>query len=209
MASVLFRTVIIYAFLSFAIKIMGKRQIGELETSELISTLLISEVASLPIDNPDIPLSSAIFPILLIISVEILVSFIKNKSERMKRIVDGEPTFVIYRGKLRQSVLKENRISLNEILSELRVLGVGDIGAVEYAILEQNGKISVLKKQGDSMAHSLIIDGEVNERALSALGYNEGWLSARLNEAKCRREEVFLLTVDDNGNTNIIKKEEK
>ncbi len=209
MASVLIRTIIIYVFLSFSIKIMGKRQIGELETSELISTLLISEVASLPIDNPDIPLSSAIFPILLIISVEILVSFIKNKSERMKRIVDGEPTFVIYRGKLRQSVLKENRISLNEILSELRVLGVGDIDEVEYAILEQNGKMSVLKKEKDSMAHSLIIDGEVRERALSSLGYNERWLSERLKEAGYKTNEIFLLTIDDLGNINIIKKEEK
>ena len=90
MASVLIRTVIIYVFLSFALKLMGKRQIGELETGELISALLISEVAALPIDNPDIPLSSAIFPTLLIITLEILLSFIKNKSDRLKRAVDGE-----------------------------------------------------------------------------------------------------------------------
>ena len=207
MASVLIRTLIIYVFLSFSIKIMGKRQIGELEIGELISTLLISEVAALPIADPDIPISSAIFPILFIISLEILVSFIKNKSEKMKRIIDGEPSFVIYRGKLRQRVLRENRISMNEILSELRVLGVGDISEVDYAILEQNGKLSVLKKDKDRLAHTLIIDGEVNERALSALGYDKEWLSKNLNKKNCKEGDVFLMTVDDNGNINIIKEE--
>ena len=207
MASVLIRTLIIYVFLSFSIKVMGKRQIGELEIGELISTLLISEVAALPIADPDIPLSSAIFPIIFIISLEILVSFIKNKSEKMKRIIDGEPAFVIYRGKLRQRVLRENRISMNEILSELRVLGVGDISEVDYAILEQNGKLSVLKKDKDRLAHTLIIDGEVNERALSALGYDKEWLSKNLNKKNCKEGDVFLMTVDDNGNINIIKEE--
>jgi uncharacterized membrane protein YcaP (DUF421 family) len=207
MASVLIRTLIIYVFLSFSIKVMGKRQIGELEIGELISTLLISEVAALPIADPDIPLSSVIFPIIFIISLEILVSFIKNKSEKMKRIIDGEPAFVIYRGKLRQRVLRENRISMNEILSELRVLGVGDISEVDYAILEQNGKLSVLKKEKDRLAHTLIIDGEVNERALSALGYDKEWLSKNLNKKNCKEGDVFLMTVDDNGNINIIKEE--
>ena len=207
MASVLIRTVIIYFFLSFALKLMGKRQIGELETSELISALLISEVAALPIDNPDIPLSSAIFPTLLIIALEILLSFIKNKSDRLKRAVDGEPTFIIYKGRLRQNVLRENRISMNEVLSELRVLGVGDIDDAEYVILEQNGKLSVLKKDFDKLAHAIIIDGEVNEGALKTLGYNQEWLKKRLDELHCKKQDLFLMTVGDDGKINIIKEE--
>ena len=207
MTSVLIRTVIIYLFLSFSIKIMGKRQIGELETGELISTLLISEVASLPIDNPDIPLSSAIFPILLIISIEIIISFIKNKSSALKRIVDGEPSFVIYKGRLRQDVLRENRLSINEMLSELRVLGVGDISEVEYALLEQNGKLSVLKRAEDNYAHAIVIDKEVNERALKSLGYDRRWLDARLTERRVKLKEIFLMTVDDSGSIYIIKEE--
>ena len=207
MTSVLIRTVIIYLFLSFSIKIMGKRQIGELETGELISTLLISEVASLPIDNPDIPLSSAIFPILLIISIEIIISFIKNKSSALKRIVDGEPSFVIYKGRLRQDVLRENRLSINEMLSELRVLGVGDISEVEYALLEQNGKLSVLRRAEDNYAHAIVIDKEVNERALKSLGYDRRWLDARLTERHVRLKEIFLMTVDDSGSIYIIKEE--
>ena len=136
MASVLIRTVLIYGFLALAMKLMGKRQLGELETGELISALLISEIAALPIDNPDIPLSSAIFPTLLIITLEILLSFIKNKSNRLKRAVDGEPTFIIYKGRLRQDVLRENRISINEVLSELRVMGVGDIADADDTDLD-------------------------------------------------------------------------
>ena len=207
MASVLIRTIIIYFFLSFALKLMGKRQIGELETSELISALLISEVAALPIDNPDIPLSSAIFPTLLIIALEILLSFIKNKSDRLKRAVDGEPTFIIYKGRLRQNVLRENRISMNEVLSELRVLGVGDIDDAEYVILEQNGKLSVLQKNRDKLAHTIIIDGEVNEGALKTLGYNQEWLKKRLDELHCKKQDLFLMTVGDDGKINIIKEE--
>lgn len=207
MASVLIRTVLIYGFLALAMKLMGKRQLGELETGELISALLISEIAALPIDNPDIPLSSAIFPTLLIITLEILLSFIKNKSNRLKRAVDGEPTFIIYKGRLRQDVLRENRISINEVLSELRVMGVGDIADADYVILEQNGKLSVLQKNRDKMAHALIIDGEVNEATLRSLGYNREWLNKRLTEASRKADEVFLLTVDDDGTINIIKEE--
>lgn len=207
MASVLIRTVLIYGFLTLAMKLMGKRQLGELETGELISALLISEIAALPIDNPDIPLSSAIFPTLLIITLEILLSFIKNKSSRLKRAVDGEPTFIIYKGRLRQDVLRENRISLNEVLSELRVMGVGDIADADYVILEQNGKLSVLQKNRDRMAHALIIDGEVNEATLRSLGYNREWLNKRLAEASRKADEVFLLTVGDDGTINIIKEE--
>lgn len=207
MASVLIRTVIIYIVLSLSIKIMGKRQIGELETGELITTLLISEVASLPIDDPDIPLAGAIFPILLIISVEILVSFIKNKSERLKRIVDGEPVFIIYKGRLKQHTLHKNRISINEILSELRVMGIGDICDVEYAILEQNGKLSVLKRGDSSMAHSLIIDGEVKTDTVKALGYNDAWLKKQLSARGYRASEIFLMTVDDSGNINVVRGE--
>lgn len=207
MASVLIRTVLIYGFLALAMKLMGKRQLGELETGELISALLISEIAALPIDNPDIPLSSAIFPTLLIITLEILLSFIKNKSNRLKRAVDGEPTFIIYKGRLRQDVLRENRISINEVLSELRVMGVGDIADADYVILEQNGKLSVLQKNRDRMAHALIIDGEVNEGALKTLGYNREWLKKRLADASRKADEVFLLTVGDDGTINIIKEE--
>ena len=115
MASILIRTVIIYILLTFALKIMGKRQIGELDVGELITTLLISELATIPIDDPDLPLLNAVLPILLIFSLEIIISSLKNRSERLKRLLESSPVYIIYKGKLSERALVENRLSLNEL----------------------------------------------------------------------------------------------
>lgn len=208
MASILVRTVIIYILLSFSLRIMGKRQLGELDVMELVSTLLISELASIPIDDPDIPLLNAIIPILLILSAEVILSTLKNKSEKLKETLEGKPVYIIYKGRLLQDALKENRISINELLSEMRTQGIGDISEVNYAIMEQNGSLSLLKKSVDNLAHTVIIDGKVMSTALKALGYDERWLEKRLKEAKTKVDDVFLLTVTDSGEINIILKEE-
>ena len=191
-------------------KLMGKRQIGELEVNELISTLLISELVSLPITEPDIPIFNAIIPVTFIASSEVILSAIKNKSKRFKRIIEGEPVYVIYRGKLKQKALEENRISINEMLSEMRIQGIGDISDVYYAMLEPNGKMSLLeRKDRKNTAHTVVIDGATEEKTLEALGYDEEWLTAQLKKKKVRLDEVFLMTVKDDGSLNIIKKEEK
>ena len=209
MASILVRTVIIYILLSLSLRIMGKRQLGELDVMELVSTLLISELASIPIDDPDIPLLNAIIPILLILSAEVILSTLKNKSEKLKETLEGKPVYIIYKGRLLQDALKENRISINEVLSEMRTQGIGDISEVNYAIMEQNGSLSLLKKSVDNLAHTVIIDGKVISASLKALGYDERWLEKRLKEEKTKVDEVFLLTVTDSGEINIILKEEK
>ena len=208
LASILIRTIIVYVLLSIALRIMGKRQLGELDVGELVSTLLISEIASIPIDDPDIPLMNAIIPILLILAIEIILSTIKNKSEKLKLTFEGKPTYIIYKGRLLQSELKENRISINELLSELRSQGVGDISEVYYAAVEQNGSLSVLKKDQPDMAHAMIIDGTLMEAAIKAQGYDREWIKKRLRERKVRQEEVFLMTVTDSGEINLIKKED-
>jgi len=210
LASILIRTLIIYLFLSISLKIMGKRQLGELEIGELVSTLVISEVAALPIADPDIPLANAIIPVLLIVCLEIIISSIKNKSEKLKRYIEGEPVFLIYKGKLQQKKLSENRISINELLSEIRMQGVGDISDVCYAVLEQNGKISVFENNSDKkLTHPIIIDKEENKTAMKRLGYNDEWLKKQLKSQRVRKNEIFLMTVDDDGNINIIKKEKE
>lgn len=209
MTSIVIRTVIVYIILSFALRIMGKRQLGELDVSELVSTLLISEIASIPIDDPDIPLMNAIIPILFILAVEIILSTVKNKSEGLKELIEGKPQYIIYKGRLLQKALRDNRISLNELLSEMRTQGVGDIDEIYYAAVEQNGSLSILKKNDSNMAHPIIIDGKVIEENLKAHGYDETWLKKRLEERKVKICEAFLMTVDDSGEINIIKKEEK
>ena len=207
MASILVRTVVIYLLLSFSLRIMGKRQIGELDASELVSTLLISELAAIPIDDPDIPLLNAIIPMLFILSVEIIISTVKNFSNKFKNVLDGTPVYIIYKGKILQNVLNENRISINELLSEMRIQGIGDVTDVEYGIFEQNGKLSLIRKDDTALAHLIIIDGSIEKNNLKKLGYNEKWLYKELEKSKLKLEEVFLMTLNDDGKVNFIKKE--
>lgn len=191
-------------------KLMGKRQIGELEINELVTTFVISEVAALPIADPDIPLLNAVVPILLIVCLEIIISSAKNKSEKLKKCIEGEPIFLIYRGKLSQRALADNRISINELMCEIRLQGIADVNSVEYAVLEQNGKISIFEKENSkNFTHAVIIDKEINKDSLKLLGYDEGWLSSELARRKVTKNDVFLMTANKNGDTTIIIKEER
>lgn len=221
MAAIFIRTFILYGLLSVTLKTMGKRQLGELEVSELVSALMISEVSVLPINDPDLPLLGAVVPVLCILSAEVLISYFKNKSAKLKKLAEGDPVFFIYKGKLRQKVLADNRLSIDEILTEIRVLGYGSLSDVEYAILEQNGKISVLPKADrqpltrkslekpdkSGMAHTVIVDACVKTENLRALGFDDAWLEKRLKEEHLRPSEVFLMTVDDEGTVDIVRKE--
>ncbi len=207
MASIVARTIIIYILLNFSLKIMGKRQLGELDVSELVSTLLISEIAAIPIDDPDIPLFNAIIPILLIISVEIIVSSLKNKSEKLKAAIEGEPSYIIYKGKLLQRSLSENRISVNELLAELRSQGVGDLRDVEYAIIEQNGSLSVIRSGDSSLFHSVIIDGEIKLDTIDRLKISEKTLNKLLEQRGTKAVDILLMSINDEGDIYIINKD--
>lgn len=184
-------------------KFMGKREIGELEVGELITTLLISEISSIPIDDPDIPLLNAVIPVIFIVSLEIILSFIKNKSRRLKRIFEGKPVFLIERGRISQNALRDNRISLEEFLSALRQSNVGRLSDVEYCILEANGKISVLKKN-DGFDRIVISDGELIESALKRVGRNEDWLKKQIG--KRHITDIFLMTVGEDNEILIVDK---
>ncbi len=208
MASILIRTAIIYFLLLVTLRLMGRREIGQLDASDLVSTLLISELAAIPIDDPDIPLMNALLPILFIFSLEVILSTVKNRSMRLSRAIDGGPSFIIYKGRLLQKALSENRISLSELLSALRSQGVGDIAQVEYALLEQNGTISVLQASNTEMAHPILLDGEECNRALVAIGRNGDWLKKELKKRNLKKEDVFLMTITDTGKIHVIRKEE-
>ena len=209
MTSIVVRTVIVYIILSFSLRIMGKRQLGELDVGELVSTLLISEIASIPIDDPDIPLLNAIIPILFILSVEILISTLKNKSEKLKNVIEGTPEYIIYKGRLLQSALSDNRISINELLSEMRTQGIGSIDEIYYAAIEQNGALSIIKKDASPMAHAIIIDGSLIESNIKALGYGVKYVERILQKKHISLEEIFLMTVTDEGKISIVLKEIK
>ena len=222
MATCLIRTAIIYLLLILALRITGKRQIGELELSELVSTFLISEIASMPISNQEVPLSFAVFPILAIISLEVVVSFLTTRSSIMKKIFLGSPIILIRQGKLQQSELSKARVSVEELLCELRQNGSASIDEVEYAILENNGKLSVtpkaknkpltaddinIKVTESGIAHAVIVDGTVKEEALQGSGLSRKWLDGAVKKSNLKLKEIFLLTVDDLGKINVIKKD--
>ena len=208
MISILIRTIIIYLILNIMLKMMGKRQIGELEVNELVSTLLISEIASIPISDTYTPLLPSIAPILFIAALEVIISVIKNKSEPIKRIVEGTPVYIIYKGRLIQKALHENRISINELLSEMRTQGIGDINDIKYGILEQNGKVSLLKDEKNaSIAKPLIIDTYPNDATIKNEGLSYEWIESQLRERGLEIKNVFLMTINDDGEINIIEKE--
>ena len=209
MTSIFIRTIIIYVILNVMLKIMGKRQIGELEVNELVTTLLISEIGALPISDTNIPLLPSIIPILFIASAEVLISIIKNKSDLIKRAVEGEPVYIIYKGRLRQKALGDNRISINEVLTEMRVQGIADIRDVRYAILEQNGKISFLKESDNpNIAKTLVIDTHPDMQNITEANLTLDWVKDQLNERGIPMSRVFLMTVNESGAINIIEKEE-
>lgn len=206
MASILFRTVILLALLSLSMKLMGKREIGELEVGELITTLLISEISTIPIQDPEIPLINAIIPMLFIVSTELIISYFKNKSSRLKRFFDGESVFLIYEGKFKQDVLKRNRLSLEEFMTAMRQAGIAQIDEIEYCVLEANGKISMIKKENDcQISHIVISDGEIIEKNLSILGLDTNWLKKALGKKSA--EDIFLMTVNQRGKIYMIENE--
>ncbi|MCQ2413992.1 MAG: DUF421 domain-containing protein [Clostridia bacterium] len=218
MLTIFVRTALIFLFLHGILKIMGKREIGQLEVDELISTLLISELAALPINDPDIPLLYTVVPISLIVGFEILLSYIKNKSRAVEILTEGEPEYLVFRGRLMQSALAKNRISLSEFLSQLRLSGVTSLSDLDYVILEQSGQMSVILKEekqpltaeslsggGGGLSHPLILDGKVIYNNMKALGYTEKWLNGVLMERGVKRQGVFFLSIDDGGNIVLIE----
>ena len=204
MVAIVIRCLIMYILLTFSMRIMGKRQIGELDVGDLVSTLLISELAAIPIDDPDIPLLNAVIPILLLISLEIIISTIKNRSRLIKKAVEGRPVYIIYKGRILEDELIKNRISINELLGEMRGQNIFDISEIKYGIIEQNGIISFFKNSDTEFAHSLIIDGELLSDTVKRLGV-EGAVEKVLKKEKA--ENILLMTINDSGKINIIRRD--
>lgn len=224
MITIALRTLLIYIILNVTLRILGKRQIGELEIPELVTTLLLSELATTVISDPSLPFYYSLIPILLITSFELLVSVIKNKSAALKRFFEGSPGVLIRRGVLDQKELKRMRVSVEELLAAFRLQGIVSIADVYYAILEQNGQLSVIlrkecqqpsaKELGlpikeTGISHAVVVDGQIKKEELRASGMTERWLHNTLAARALPLCEVFLLAVDDGGEIVCIPKERK
>lgn len=217
------RSFITYILLLLVLRLMGKRQIGELQPSELVTTLLLSEVASQPVTDDNIPLVYGLVPVAAILSFEVILSFAITKNKKLKKIMTGEISVLIDKGKLNMEEMKKNRISLEELASELRQKNIADISRVQYAIMEKNGKISVIEKskyqpctledmniqsEERGIAHAFIVDGEICYENIESSGKNEDFLKKELKRRKIKStEDIVLFTCDDAGNINIIRKE--
>ena len=218
------RTVILYILLIVGIRIMGKRQVGELEPSELVLALLISDLAAVPMQDFGIPLAAGVIPIITLLCITMILSVLTMKSIRFRVLMCGRPSIVIQDGALRRNEMERNRVTIDELMEELRMQGITDITTIKYAILETNGRLSVLlraeeqpvtaKQMGiatEDVALPLVIinDGRLLSHNLKICGLNETWLKKQLDAQGVHRvEDVFLMTVDEQNHVFCSPKEE-
>ncbi len=216
------RTVLLYIIIIFAIRMMGKRQISEMQTSELVITLLMSDIASIPMQDNDQPMLSGIIPIMILLVCEIILSYLMLKSARLRKIVCGKPVIVINDGKIDQNAMKQLRVSTEELYEQLRQKDVFDIEEVAYAIVETNGKLSVYKKAENEPATCtdlkirkpknylqavVISDGEFADYSLRFCGLSRQQIKKILQKEGIALHDIYIMTADRNGKYNIIKKE--
>ncbi len=220
---VLIRTIILYLLIIVGIRLLGKRQIGELEPSELVLALIIADLASVPMQDNGIPLLSGVIPIVTLLAVASILSVLTVRSIRFRTLLCGRPSIVVENGVVKERELRRNRFTIDELLEELRGQGYADFQAVKFAVLETNGRLSVLPYAAEKPVTAaqmgltpeetglpaiLISDGRLLSRNLKGRGYEEIWLQKQLASHGVERpEQVFLLTVDEGGNTYCVPKE--
>ena len=205
------RTIILYLLVVFILRVMGKRQIGELSPSDLVITILISELATIPMQDDTIPLLHGIAPILTLLAIELLVSTLTLKSRFSRKIIVGSASVLIENGEINQNEMRRLRLNLDELLEELRLKGHSNIANVEIAILESNGKLSVFPSsppEENNLPVTLISDGKLITPALNRVGKDIAWVKQELKKRKISRiRDVFLLQLDGGKNTIIIPRD--
>lgn len=212
MLIVTIRTVIMYLTIIAAMRVMGKRQLGELQPSELVTTILISNLASLPIEETDISLIVGLVPIAIIVALEILISVFELRFPKISKLISGNSKIIIKDGNINQNVMNELRYSTTDLLAALRQNMVFDLTEVKLGIIETNGKLNIFTADSGEkkkLMIPLIIDGNINHSGLSYIGLSEDWLSNKLDEKKITVGEVLLFQGDENGDIQIILKESK
>lgn len=218
------RTVLMYGAILAAVRVMGKRQISQLQTSELVVTLLISELAMLPIQEGNLPLWTGVLPMAVLVLCELLVSFGMLKSSRFRKLVCGSPTVVIQRGEILQNEMRRLRITTEDLMEQLRQNGVFYLEDVAWAIIETNGMMNVIRRPEEDpvtprqlqlkpeppvLETSVISDGEVSLHSLKLVGKDRDWLDRRLKEQGIAVKDIFLMTARSDGKWRIIKKQGK
>lgn len=221
MITVILRTSILYIFVTIAIRIMGKRQIGDMQPNELVITLLLSEIAAIPLQDTSQPIINGVMAILILVVLEIFISVLALKSGRVRRLMNGQSVVIIKNGIIDQSAMKKVRMTVLDLIEQLRIQNVFDISTVAFAVLEVNGELSVLLKSEHHPATvkdlekkkpnaallplPVITDGKIIIDSLNALEINKAQVEKILKNNNTKLEEVFLLTLDRKLNLSLIK----
>ena len=224
MITLIFRTLLVYISLIIIMRLMGKRQIGELEVTDLVATLLLSEIASLPITDPNIPVLHAIVPMLVLLSLEVFSSYILLRAPKLKKILSATPTVLIKEGILDQAALMAVRLSVEELMSEIRQQGFGNLAYVWYAILEKDGKLTILPRSRYSPPTQEVLDLTSPEESLMHVVYNGGvwndaglgliekdrmWLEKQMARRGVELADQFCVTANSRGEIYWIPKQKE
>lgn len=219
------RTIIIYAIVIFSLRLMGKRQIGQLQPSELVVAIMISDLATMPMSDVSIPLLYGIVPIFTLVVCEMLLSFLSLKSEWIRVILSGKPQILVKKGRIERKELLHSRINTDDLMEELRKAGYFSLNDVDTVILETGGTLSVIPNKDSApptnkdlgvdavqqeVPYIFIADGKIRKSELTRSGKNENWVKKVLkNNGISDIKDVFLLSEDGEGNIFVQKKEEK
>ncbi len=222
MAVVLIRACILYVIITFSLRLMGKRQLGELQPSELVVTILISNIAAIPVEDSSVPMLMGVVPILTLVSLDVIVSAIMLKFPKFRKLIIGSPRVIMSEGVIMQKEMKRLRYTVDDLVEAMREEQIFDINEIYYAIVETTGKIHFLKKKDYQNAEKadvgcggsssdppavIIRDGREDEEQLNSMGLGMGWLRQQLREQQLGIKDVFLMTADRNGQNTIIKRQ--
>ena len=224
MLIVFLRSIVLYIIVLIVMRLMGKREIGQLQPFELAIAIMIADLAAVPMAETGIPISNGIIPILGLLVMHLIISFLNLKNMKIREILCGKPAILIYRGKIDEKVLKKERFTLNELQERLRSSNVVNLGDVEYAILETSGQVTVIQKpdkrtttpkdfnitpEYEGIPYDLVVDGKVMYKNLKTIGKDYNWLKKQVNKFNMEPEEALIVTYDAKGQIFCQKKLEK
>lgn len=224
MLNTFIRVSIIYILVLVVMRIMGKREISQMQPFELVIAIMIADLASVPMSDTGIPIFNGIIPILALLFFQLIISIINLKSIRLRQIICGKPQILIYRGKIDEKALRKEKITINELQERLRQNNIFTLGDVEYAILETSGEISVIQKpekrntipedfnispEYEGIPYDLVIDGKIMYDNLKKIGKDENWLKKQVGKFKISPEDALVVTFDGKEQIFCQEKERK
>lgn len=219
-----FRAIVLYIVVLIVMRLMGKREIGQLQPFELAISIMIADLASIPMTEIGIPIFNGIIPILGLLVMHLIISVINLKSLKAREVICGKPNILIYRGKINEEALKKERFTINELEERLRGNNVVNLGDVEYAILETSGQVTVIQKpekrntipedfnikpEYEGIPYDLVVDGKIMSKNLKAIGKNYAWLKKQVEKFGFEPEQALVVTIDGKGQIFCQEKENK